>query len=177
MMNFPAERPDGLTFIVRSPDDVLKKVAWESSQYSRLASSAPQDWQGMVYMFINSCITLTSLVDWYAKALGVKERALSQEAEEAVDGFAICKAIANTTKHGSYRSTKNPMASVGLFRIMSSAEMALDIEELIKINDSPSDDWQVSVQTGKGHFSGVDFLEHIASGLRAFGRQNGLTIA
>lgn len=57
----------------------------------------------MLYVFINTCITQTSVVDWYAKSLGVDERKLSRKAEDTVDGFTVCKAIANTTKHGSYR--------------------------------------------------------------------------
>ena len=118
------DNPGILANGIQNIDDLWSKLDWEIDQFEHARLSDVPDPFSMSFIAINVCITLDSLQDWFLKSLvhesrhgdaeGIRPMRQNEETwtDEAardlvrrrISHEAIFRNVANTAKHGAYRS-------------------------------------------------------------------------
>ncbi len=116
------EHPELLTGI-RTPIEQWHKADWNFSKFEDAVFARPCDPQSVTYSAIDYCVAITSLRDWTARALIKRARTGKSNSVYPINSSrdfrdlvskkvrwqAAIEAIANTSKHSTYRDNGWPM--------------------------------------------------------------------
>jgi hypothetical protein len=105
----------GRLVIHDDPYDILAKLNWEANEFHlKRSDERPIEFDGMVYLLQNACISAVAVVEWLRLAATQSARQANRPFaremfESAVDAalpdLPLAQAVANTFKHGEYRDT------------------------------------------------------------------------
>lgn len=111
----PTEPPDRHTAIIREPADMFNKLAWDADVFSDIQRRYPDEKEPLAFAAINVCISALSLRNWTKSALARATRHAANESFEksfnariatTIPEQAACDAIANTSKHSTFRESE-----------------------------------------------------------------------